>query len=125
VSEGGFEPPRPIRPLGPQPRPAHGGGSRRVCFGALTCLDTTDLVRFMVAGGTGCTGSWGNGWGNAVLRARCHLGVRPNAARFALRILSRSLLNRRRSHQLSSWVRSSVRRRISFSWSASCSPKSR
>jgi hypothetical protein len=37
VSEGGFESPRPIRPLGPQPRTVHGGACRLVPSSALTC----------------------------------------------------------------------------------------
>jgi hypothetical protein len=39
VSEGGFEPPRPIRPLGPQPRNAHGSTYHRVSSSVLTSAD--------------------------------------------------------------------------------------
>ena len=64
VSEGGFEPPRPIGPLGPQPRPARCNALRGVSFRAVPCVDAADLVALVVPGGVGSATAWGNGWGN-------------------------------------------------------------
>jgi len=65
VSEGGFEPPRPIGPLGPQPISVRGGTCHRLSSSAVSCVDAADLVCVVTSAGTGFTGSWGNSWGNA------------------------------------------------------------
>ena len=64
VSEGGFEPPRPIRPLGPQPVGARCSACCRVSPSVAPCLDASDLVVLTAARCIVFASSWGNPWGN-------------------------------------------------------------
>jgi hypothetical protein len=64
VSEGGFEPPRPRRPLGPQPRLSRGVACRRVPSSVLSCVDAADLVGVVASGRGDFKTGRGNGWGN-------------------------------------------------------------
>jgi hypothetical protein len=85
VSEGGFEPPRPIRPLGPQPKAVSGRQCRPVSSGAVPRTETGDLVGFVESGGIGFVTAWGNSWGNPRAPALVGRALRSTRARGARR----------------------------------------
>jgi hypothetical protein len=72
---GGFEPPRPIRPLGPQPVGARCSACRRVSPSVVPCLDAADLVALVASGGSVFPRSWGNPWGNGLPHELHAVGV--------------------------------------------------
>ena len=61
VSEGGFGPPRAIRPLGPQPVRVHGASRPQGSSSVLTCTDTGDLVAAVAPSSPGLAVARGNG----------------------------------------------------------------